>query len=149
MRRVSGIIVVAAAAVASLAAGGCSDFENGPFGEPLPSGAGGAGGEGGGAACVDDGACDVKTETCACGDCMDTAFCVPDQCVDDGLCTYDDACICDDCLSDKGCKPESCNENGACESFFEGCACADCATKLECLDNPEGGGGGQGGQGGS
>lgn len=159
-RMIQFIALLFAAALAPFA--GCSGFEKGPEGSyPSTSSSGGGAGEDSGvsACAIEDGECDVKTETCACADCAPTAFCVDDQCVDDGYCTYDDACICDDCLKDVVCgDPAGCKDDGVCDSFFEGCVCADCAMALECLDNPpdssgsasgSGGVGGSGGAGGS
>jgi hypothetical protein len=159
MRRMIQTIALSLAGTLALFAG-CSGFEMGPAGT-YPSTSSGGGGQGGGgeSACtVEDGQCDVLTETCACSDCKGTAFCVEAQCIDDGYCTYDDACICDDCLKDVVCgDPAGCKDDGTCDSFFEGCVCDDCTSEIECLDNPpdvsggsgSGGGGGGGDGGGS
>ena len=57
------------------------------------------------------------------------------DCTNDGMCTNDD-CVCSDCDNDLFCSnPASCNHNGICQTFQEGCACDDCMTHPECLDN--------------
>src|SRR4051794_10290655 len=93
----------------------------GPFAplSALGAGGGGVGGEAassgsvassssassssGGAVCKDDGLCEVFTEDCTCADCKTLAMCVPDQCVNDGVCDLKDACICADCRHDQFC----------------------------------------------
>lgn len=74
--------------------------------------------------------CDTTTST--------TTTTVPiggSNCTDDGNCSDDD-CVCSDCDDDLFCgSPNSCNFNGICSPFQEGCACTDCATHPECLDN--------------
>ena len=57
------------------------------------------------------------------------------NCINDGNCSNDD-CVCSDCDNDLFCRnPSSCNFNGICQPFQEGCACTDCTTHPECLDN--------------
>jgi MYXO-CTERM domain-containing protein len=85
------------------------------------------------ASCMADGVCEALTEDCTCADCQMLAMCVPDQCVNDGLCDLLDACICVDCRQDQFCSnPAHCKNDGKCDSFTEGCQCEDCAHKAEC-----------------
>lgn len=62
--------------------------------------------------------------------------CESADCVNDGVCSFDDDCVCSDCDDDLFCSdPTKCKNDGVCQSFEEGCVCADCATHPECLDN--------------
>jgi hypothetical protein len=87
-----------------------------------------------------DGICELLGgEDCNCKECLDTAFCIPDKCVTDGVCdpTYD-SCICPDCDTFHFCanpQKANCVDDGECDSFHEGCTCADCAKKADCQDN--------------
>ena len=141
---------IAAAILATLTApAACTGGR--PPSEPGDGGAGGDGGDGSGGAAqltpalgfpgrppggcdgAPDDKCYPSKETCACSDCAVTAFCVPDQCVDDGECDLLDACICADCqLYDYCADPENCTDDGTCDSFYEGCHCADCADRPQC-----------------
>ena len=86
-----------------------------------------------------DGVCNsMAGEDCACVDCVSTAFCNPDQCVNDGACDpLADSCICPDCDNTHYCgdpAKKNCTDDGMCDSFYEGCGCADCATKPHCAE---------------
>jgi hypothetical protein len=113
-------------------------------GGPSAVSAGGTGGTGG--APFDtcngepDGLCKFSSgEDCGCSDCVDSAFCKPDTCNDDGYCSVVwDSCICPDCDANYKCADpglENCTDDGECKSYDEGCLCADCQGKDACLDN--------------
>ncbi len=96
-------------------------------------------GAGGGVSSCDivDGVCNsMAGEDCACVDCAHTAFCNPDQCVNDGVCDpLEDSCTCPDCDNTHYCgdpAKKNCINDGVCDSFYEGCGCADCTTKPHC-----------------
>lgn len=102
------------------------------------------------AACVDDGQCDVYSESCACADCVDVPACTgylpciengpgcndPDQCQcvgcnDNGVCSFNEDCLCSDCQGQQSCF-DACNGDLLCDVRNEGCACSDCASLPQC-----------------
>jgi hypothetical protein len=104
-------------------------------------GGGGTGGDTGGMAgmggspnCTNDGMCTPMTEDCTCADCVDAAEC--GACVEDMMCTVEDACTCLDCADDGFCT-SNCTDDGFCDQFNEGCVCTDCAAVPNCMGQVE------------
>lgn len=91
-----------------------------------------------------DGVCDpdpLHGDTCACEDCVGTAWC-EERCSDDGYCdsaamggSGKEDCTCLDChAKTKGCAPPSigCHTDGICSLLEDDCTCPDCADDMSC-----------------
>jgi hypothetical protein len=100
----------------------------------------GGGGPGGAGTCVGDGPdgiCQYNLgEDCNCKDCLQTALCIPDACLQAGMCDHAlDACTCPVCWEDAECGDpglHNCNDDGVCDPFVEGCHCKDCWNDPNC-----------------